>query len=118
MPNRDQELSRKGGAAGWQERRRGRGKRVARTGTQAAAEEAAGRNAMRRPDPAPSTPHAVYPLRRGSRFATAIERPQGPDTLLTAHLLESPKLQAPPAPEAGLLFVGPLGTPPGGPALA
>src|SRR5262249_53569432 len=43
---------------------------------------------------------------------------QGPDTLLTAHLLESPKLQAPPAPEAGLLFVGPLGTPPGGPALA
>src|SRR5215831_20361952 len=63
------------------------------------------------------TRHTINP-RRGSRFATAIERPQGPDTLLTAHLLESPKLQAPPAPGAGLLFVGPLGTPPGGPALA
>src|SRR5262249_30055674 len=53
-------------------------------------------------------------LGRGSRFATAIERPQGPDTLLTSlrYLLNS---KPRPHPGAGLLFVRPIGTPSGGP---
>src|SRR6516164_30557 len=55
---------------------------------------------------------AQCPLGRGSRFATAIERPRGPDTLLTALVGNPLKLQAPPAPGAGLSFVVPLGTPP------
>src|SRR5262249_49090702 len=42
------------------------------------------------PRPRPFAPYHGW-LRRGSRFATAIERPQGPDTLLTSlrYLLNS-----------------------------
>jgi hypothetical protein len=41
-------------------------------------------HAMRVPETPPFAPYHGW-LRRGSRFATAVERPQGPDTLLTAH---------------------------------
>ena len=55
---------------------------------------------MRVPETPPFAPYHGW-LRRGSRFATAIERPQGPDTLSFVSL--SPELQAPPAPRRGAL---------------
>ena len=77
---------------------------------------------LRKRSPSPSyRPHTRVPetpllehshAGRGSRFTTAIERPRGPDTLLTA-LVWNP-LNFQPRPERGSSFVGPLGTPRGG----
>src|SRR5262249_17394207 len=77
---------------------------------------------LRKRSPSPSyRPHTRVPetpllehshAGRGSRFTTAIERPRGPDTLLTA-LVWNP-LNFQPRPERGSSFVGPLRTPRGG----